>query len=88
MMRSLPKSLLPPAEYDWKYTDAKIEDMWSKGVLGKTKYQKWKKQNKGFERLGAWQCAYCGWAGKCIPMESPEMAYMAFQNLDVEGEAA
>jgi hypothetical protein len=87
-MRKLPKEFLPPAEYDWKYADEKIERMREAGVMGKTKYDKWKKGARGFERLGSWQCSFCGWCQKCVPMEYPELAYLALQNPDVEAEQA
>jgi hypothetical protein len=87
MMRSLPEEFLPPAEYEWSYSKEKIEKCFSAGFISKTAYNRWKKNASGQERVGAWQCNFCDFAKKCLPMQYPELAYLALQNMDTD-EAA
>lgn len=52
---------LPPRDYNHKWSDQKIEKMWSLGRLSKAKYDKYKKG----QRVGDWQCAYCSYFLRC-----------------------
>jgi hypothetical protein len=75
-MRNLPKEFLPAAEYEFTYEPDKIEEMWSRGLIAKTRYEGWKKHHKGKERIGDWQCAYCDFRLHCQKIENPQMAYL------------
>jgi hypothetical protein len=85
-MRSLPKEFLPPAEYEFVYSDAKIEACFKTGAVLKTRYNLWKKRGSKDFRIGAWQCEFCNWRGKCLPMEYPDLAYMALQGAETTEE--
>jgi CRISPR/Cas system-associated exonuclease Cas4 (RecB family) len=52
----------PPADYEYEYSEEKIEKLYSVGEIGKTKYEAWK---KGKEHPGSWQCRYCGFCHIC-----------------------
>lgn len=55
---------LPPRDYEEKYSDEKVEIEWMRGEIGKTNYEKWKK-NKAANKLGHWRCSYCPWRKRC-----------------------
>jgi len=75
-MRMLPMKFLPPAEYEFEYSAEKIELMWVRGMLAKTKYEGWKKKHKGKEHIGDWQCSWCDFKLNCMKIENPSMVYM------------
>lgn len=72
-VRLLPPEFMPPAEYEWSYSPERIELLRQHEVIGKTKYEKYKKGT--LNHLGDWQCSYCPIAGHCLKLERPEMMY-------------
>jgi hypothetical protein len=84
-LKSLPTSLLPPAEYEWKYPAHKVQSLGEAKIIGKVKYEAWKKDKGKKTFLGAWQCAYCPYKNRCVAMEYPEMRHLA---LDIMAEEA
>lgn len=81
-VRGLPASFLPPAEYEFSYSAPKIEQLFSQGLIGKIKYQDWKKKKAGKTRIGDWQCAYCSYRKKCVPLQNPNFAVSMFDISD------
>lgn len=81
-MRRLGPEYLPPNDYEWQYSDNKIESLRSKGLISDTKwkeYQTWKKGKRrkaGTPHIGDWQCGYCSYRLACIPLQKPELAGM------------
>lgn len=73
-VRNLPDSYWPPAEYEWAYSDEKIEKLYSIGEVGKTKYNDWKKKKLGKDRIGSWNCSYCSYKRICIPKQNANYA--------------
>jgi hypothetical protein len=65
---SLPPEFWPPAEYQWSYSADKIEKLFQRGLLGKTRYTDWKKKKLGADRIGDWQC--CPFKKMCVPVVS------------------
>jgi hypothetical protein len=61
------RGVVPPADYELQYPDAKIHDFASKekGKISKSKYEKWQKGQ--IKYLGNWECSYCKWKGVCYP---------------------
>jgi hypothetical protein len=55
---------LPPRDYTWAMSEDEIQFRWTKGKLGKTDYEKWKKAPEKV-KLGDWQCSYCDWRNQC-----------------------
>jgi hypothetical protein len=91
-MRRLPIEFLPPAEYQYRYSDAKIEACASKGLIGQTKYKEWKTWKNGKRRkagvpmIGDWQCRYCPYKLQCIPLQCPDLAQMCADMAEPEEE--
>ena len=57
---------VPPNDFELQYSDAKIEDFYEKGKVGKTKYEAFKKGKlKQYEYIGDWQCSYCNYKETC-----------------------
>lgn len=75
---SLPVEFWPPAEYQWAYSPDKIELLFQRGLLGKKRYDDWKKKKKGFDRIGDWQCLYCPFKKMCVPHQNPAWAYQLY----------
>lgn len=74
----LPMSFAPPAEYQWAFTPDKIELLYQRGLLGKKRYEDWKKKKKGSDRIGDWQCFYCPFRKQCVPTQNPALAYQLY----------
>ena len=55
---------LPPRDFEAVYNDEQVEIQWARGEIGKTNYDKWKK-NKAANKLGYWRCSYCSYAKTC-----------------------
>jgi len=57
---------VPPADFELRYPDWKIEDYYKKGKVAKTNYEKWQKgkleKNKP---IGDWECNYCQFKQVC-----------------------
>jgi len=81
-MRRLPTSFLPPADYEWQYSDEKIEALYKKGLIAETRYKEWKtwkngkRRRPGRPRIGSWQCGCCPFKFQCIPLQRPDLASM------------
>lgn len=73
----------PPAEYEWRYSDRKIAELGEMGLIGKTVYGKWKKDPS--IRIGDWQCEYCAYKTRCLPVEYPLYASL-IRDLVPDGE--
>lgn len=58
----LSMNAVPAADYEWQYSDEKIEKLYEIEEIGKTKYQDWK---KGKEIIGDWQCRWCQYHPIC-----------------------
>jgi hypothetical protein len=92
-MRRLGPSYLPPADYEWMYSDGKIEHLHAKGLIGETKYKEWKtwkngkRRKPGQPRVGDWQCGYCPFKYQCIPLQRPDLASMCADLAEDEEEA-
>jgi hypothetical protein len=57
---------VPPNDFELQYSDESIEDFFQKGKVGKTKYEKWKKNKLApYEYIGDWQCSYCQYKETC-----------------------
>lgn len=57
---------VPPNDFELQYPNTKIEDYYSKGKIGKTKYDTWKKGKlKKYEYIGDWECNYCKYKNIC-----------------------
>jgi hypothetical protein len=67
-----------PAEYQWAYPPDKIELLHQRGLLGKKRYEDWKKKKKGADRIGDWQCLYCPFKKVCVPHQNPSWAYQIY----------
>lgn len=99
-VRRLGPDWWPPAEYEWKYSDQKIEKLGEEGLIGKTIFKEWQMVKSGrnrkprsVPRIGDWQCAFCSFAKTCIPVEYPETRGMiddllAAETPQGEGEVA
>lgn len=78
-MRSLGPNFLPPADFQYKYADDKIENLYQQGLIGEVKYKEWKSYKNGRRRkpgipiIGDHQCKYCPFKLTCIPIEYPEL---------------
>lgn len=55
---------LPPRDFEEFWSDEQVEIAWKRGELGKTAYDKWKK-NPQSHRLGHWRCGYCRFGETC-----------------------
>jgi hypothetical protein len=75
-MRTLPDNFLPPPEYELSYSPEKIEMMWAKGLIAKTRYEGWKKKHKGKENIGDWQCTFCDYRRACVSRTRPDLVYL------------
>lgn len=81
-MRRLPIEYLPPADYEYKYPDKKVEILGSQGLISITKMKEWKTYKAGRRRksgmpiIGDWQCRYCGYKKQCVPLQNPELSSM------------
>lgn len=75
---SLPVEFWPPAEYQWSYPPDKIELLNQRSLIGKKKYEDWKKKKKGADRIGDWQCLYCPFKKMCVPHQNPNWAYQLY----------
>jgi hypothetical protein len=85
-VRALHPSYWPPAEYQWKYGNDKIQVLGEAGIIGKTRYRDWQKRVKGKTHVGAWQCAYCPHKAKCIAVEYPEYTHLIADMISIDGE--
>jgi len=62
----LDAGVIPPGDYELQYPREKIIDFYSKGKIGKTKYEKWQRGKlKKHENIGDWQCSYCRFSEVC-----------------------
>jgi len=85
-VRRLPVEFLPPAEYEWRYSPDRVEELHDLGFISDSKYKKWKSsKGKNKESLGAWQCRYCPYRKKCVSLEYPDMRHLL---LDLQESAA
>jgi len=80
---SLPAQFWPPAEYQWAYPPEKIELLNNRQLLGKKRYEDWKKKKKGADRIGDWQCLYCPFKKMCVPLQNPQWAYLLYDMTDM-----
>lgn len=82
-MRRLPLDYLPPADYQFRYSDNKIEDLFSKKLISETKYKEWKTWKAGRRRkagtpiIGDYQCTFCNYRLPCIAIEYPDLKPVA-----------
>ena len=89
-MRRLSLEFLPPADYQYRYSDQKIELLASKDLIGQTKYKEWKTWKNGKRRksgvpiIGDWQCRYCPYKFPCISLEYPDLKSMVMDMLAEE----
>jgi hypothetical protein len=75
---SLPVEFWPPAEYQWAYPPDKIELLYQRGLIGKKRYEDWKKKKAGADRIGDWQCLYCPFKKMCVPKQNPAWSYQLY----------
>lgn len=78
--KNLNDRILPPRDYDMKYSDDKITELYNEGSLSKAdtaQYEKRKKQEEeGKTRLvkkvekGDWQCRFCEYKNICYDKEA------------------
>jgi hypothetical protein len=91
-MKNLPYEFWPPAEYEWRYDDEKIEMLFQSKLMTKSAYEasQRKKTAKTYKPAGHWACAFCNFKAKCISAEYPEMAHMVadLNSQEDEKEAA
>ena len=55
---------LPPKDFEMCWSAPKIEKYYAVGDIGKTKYEKWKK-NPTKNPIGSWVCNYCNFSSFC-----------------------
>lgn len=73
---SLPIQFWPPAEYQYQYSPDKIELLYQRKLIGKKRYDDWKKKKVGSDRIGDWQCAFCQFRKQCVPTQgNSSLAY-------------
>ena len=68
-------STMPDKEFEFRYNNEKIEQLFHDGSLSQSKYDAWKKvaKNTGavtyneYNRPGDWNCSYCMHRGFCWP---------------------
>lgn len=66
LQEHLDNNVIPDRDYDLHFSDAKIQDFFTKGKVAKTKYEKWQKGRLGqHEVIGDWQCSYCKYKDTC-----------------------
>lgn len=93
-MRRLPIEFLPPADYQYRYSDSTIESLAKKGLVSQTKYKEWKTWKNGKRRkpgtpiVGDWQCRYCPYKYPCISLEYPDLKQMVLDMMVDDEEAA
>lgn len=75
---SLPVEFWPPAEYEFQYPPDKIELLYQRHLIGKKKYEDWKKKKKGADLIGAWQCRFCPFRKQCVPTQQPNLSYLIY----------
>jgi hypothetical protein len=93
-VRNLPKEFFPPAEYEFRYSDEKIERLYKAGEIGEGKYKKWSAFKRGTQRkpktiiIGDWGCSYCNHRRSCIgKFQAVDMAHLVNDlNQDEEEE--
>lgn len=75
---------LPPNDYEMVWSPAKVEKMYSIGDLGKTKYEKWKKNPTKYP-CGNWNCSYCQYTNFCWNKDgTPKVQYPPMKDKKVE----
>jgi hypothetical protein len=87
-VRQLPPSFWPPAEYQLRYSDDKINMLFNEGLISKTKFGNWQKQKQGSETIGDWHCAYCNFKSRCVSVEYPELRHLALDLMQDEAARA
>lgn len=75
---ALPVQFWPPAEYQWAYSPEKIELLRTRDLIGKKRYEDWKKKRPGKDRIGDWTCLYCPFKKMCVPHQNPNWAYQLY----------
>lgn len=91
-MRRLPNEFLPPADYQYKYPDHKIESLGQSGLISETKLKEYKTWKSGRRRkpgqpiIGDWQCRYCPFKYPCISLEYPELKQMVLDMMTADEE--
>jgi hypothetical protein len=89
-MKNLPYEFWPPAEYEWRYDEEKIEMLFQAKLISKSAYEasQRKKTAKTYKPMGHWACAFCNFKQKCVATEFPEMAHLVADLASQEEEAA
>jgi hypothetical protein len=64
LVENLKKKTLPAKDFSNNWDKDYVEQMWSWGKLGKTKYEAWQKNPEKYP-CGNWQCSYCDWKKQC-----------------------
>lgn len=97
VVRALPASYWPPAEFEWKYDHAKIQYLFGEDLLSKTVYNEYLMVFQGRNRkarplpvVGDWQCRYCSYGPTCMAQSNPQYAALAqdLVSLETEGDVA
>ena len=64
LLAKLKAKEMPPREFSTKWDAEKVEWMWEHGLVGKTKYNAWKKKPET-NPIGDWNCDYCSYRSLC-----------------------
>jgi len=71
LLKHIKNKQLPPKDFSSNWTEDKVEWMRCHNMLGKTKYEAWKK-NPTKNKVGDWQCSYCEYKSQCDQDEITE----------------
>jgi len=64
LLGKLKNKKIPPKDFSDNWSAEKIEWMWDHKMVGKTKYEAWKKKPDK-NKLGDWNCSYCDYRSQC-----------------------
>lgn len=59
---------LPPKDFERAWSDERIEWAHDNGMIGKTKYEEWKR-NPGKNPISSWHCGWCEYSDQCMQDE-------------------
>jgi hypothetical protein len=64
LIKYIREETLPPTDFEEVFSPEKVEFLKSKGLIAKTKYEKWQK-NPEKNPIGNWECSYCPMKSQC-----------------------
>jgi hypothetical protein len=86
-VRDLPESFFPPPEYNFVYSNDRMEELGEAGLIGKVKYGQWKKGTLK-EPMGDWQCGFCDYlAAGCLQVQRPDLVHLVYDLNNIPDDA-